>query len=148
MPERVYEGECLVPRDVEHVFAFFADAFNLERITPPWLHFHVLNPRPIEMRVGTLIDYRLRVRGLPMRWRTRISLWEPGKRFVDEQLKGPYRQWIHEHTFESVEGGTRVRDRVRYITPLDWLVHGVLVRPDIEKIFAYRTRAIEKEFSR
>ncbi len=146
MPERVYETECVVPADVGRVFAFFADAFYLERITPPWLKSHVLTARPIEMRAGTLIDYRLRLRGVPVRWRTRIALWEPDRRFVDEQVKGPYRQWIHEHTFEAVPGGTRMRDRVRYVTPLDWLVHGLVVRPDVERIFEYRRLKISEEF--
>jgi ligand-binding SRPBCC domain-containing protein len=88
------------------------------------------------MQVGTLIDYRLKLRGFPMRWRTLISAWDPPHRFVDEQLKGPYRQWIHEHTFEARDGGTLAKDYVQYAVPFDFLVHGLLVRPDVEKIFS------------
>jgi len=99
------------------------------------------------MQQGTLIDYKLRVRGVPMRWRSRISIWDPPKRFVDEQLRGPYRQWIHEHTFESREGGTLVRDFVRYAVPFDWPIHGWFVRPDIERIFEFRAEALRKRFT-
>ena len=98
------------------------------------------------MKAGALIDYRLRVHGLPLCWRTRINVWQPPHRFVDEQIRGPYRQWIHEHTFEARDGGTLARDVVRYAVPLDFLVHGLLVRPDIERIFQYRTEALQKRF--
>ncbi len=99
------------------------------------------------MREGTLIDYRLRVRGVPLRWRTRISAWQPPHRFVDEQIRGPYRQWIHEHTFEPREGGTLARDRVRYAVPFDGLLHRLFVRPDIEKIFHFRAEALQRRFA-
>jgi hypothetical protein len=134
-----------VPRD--RVFAFFADAGNLDRITPDFLRFAVLTPRPVEMKQGTLIDYRLRVHGLPMRWQSEITVWEPPHRFVDVQRRGPYRQWIHEHGFEEIDGGTLVRDRVEYAVPgwfLEPLVHRWLVGPDLEKVFAFRkTRLAE-----
>ena len=132
------EREQWFPRPLEEVFAFFADAGNLEAITPPWLGFEVLTPRPIAMRPGTLIDYRLRLRGVPLRWRTEISVWQPPHRFVDEQRRGPYREWVHEHTFAAVDGGTLVRDRVRYRVPGGWLVHELFVRRDVERIFDYR----------
>jgi len=132
------EREQWFPRPLEEVFAFFADAGNLEAITPPWLGFEVLTPRPIAMRPGTLIDYRLRLRGVPLRWRTEISVWQPPHRFVDEQRRGPYREWVHEHTFTAVDGGTLVRDRVRYRVPGGWLVHELFVRRDVERIFDYR----------
>ena len=99
------------------------------------------------MRAGALIDYKLRVRGVPVRWRTHISAWQPPHRFVDEQIRGPYRQWIHEHTFELRDGGTLARDVVRYAVPLDFLAHRWLVRPDVEKIFAYRAQELRKRFS-
>ena len=99
-------NELWLPHQPQDVFPFFADAFNLERLTPPSLGFRVLTPPPIEMKVGTLIDYRVRLRGVPMRWQSEITAWEPPHRFVDEQRRGPYRLWIHEHTFTSQDGGT------------------------------------------
>lgn len=140
------ETDIVVGRPIEDVFAFFADAGNLERLTPPWLRFEILTPRPIAMRVGALIDYRLRVRGLPLRWRSEITAWEPPYRFVDEQRRGPYRLWIHEHTFETVDGGTRVRDRVEYAAPGGWIVQRLFVGPDLKRIFDYRTEALGRVF--
>ena len=143
---REFKTELWLPLPPEKVFPFFADAFNLEAITPPWLNFNVLTPRPIPMREGTLIDYRLRVRGLPLRWRTRISAWQPPHRFVDEQLRGPYRQWIHTHTFEVREGGTLCRDIVQYAVLFDYIMHPLFVRRDVEKIFAFRQAALRARF--
>src|SRR5262249_37322421 len=100
----------VVPGPIDDVFAFFADAGHLEAITPPWLRFRVLRVAPPAVRRGTLIDYALRLHGLPLRWRSEISAWEPPHRFVDEQRRGPYRRWHHEHTFRAVAGGTEVRD--------------------------------------
>jgi len=108
----VYESSIWLPRPLDEVFAFFSDASNLEVITPPWLSFSVVTPAPIEMRPGTLIDYRLRFRGFPLRWRSEITSWDPPHRFADAQVKGPYRQWIHEHTFVEKDGGTLAGDRV------------------------------------
>lgn len=143
---REFKTELWLPLPPEKVFPFFADAFNLEAITPPWLNFNILTPRPIPMREGTLIDYRLRVRGLPLRWRTRISAWQPPHRFVDEQLRGPYRQWIHTHTFEVRDGGTLCRDIVQYAVLFDYIVHPLFVRRDVEKIFAFRQAALRARF--
>jgi ligand-binding SRPBCC domain-containing protein len=129
----------------ERVFAFFADAGNLDLITPPWMKFEVLTPRPIAMHPGALIDYRLRVRWLPIRWQSEITVWDPPHRFVDVQHRGPYRQWIHEHSFEERDGGTVIRDRVEYAVPgwlLEPLIQGWLVTPDLRKIFAYRKTRI------
>ncbi len=139
----VQEQWLPVPRD--KVFAFFADAGNLDRITPPWMHFEVLTPRPIAMHPGALIDYRLKVRCLPIRWQSEITVWEPPHRFVDVQRRGPYRQWIHEHTFEARDGGTLIRDSVVYAVPgwiLERLVHRWLVAPDLRKIFEHRKTCI------
>lgn len=141
---REFKTELWLPLPPEEVFPFFADAGNLDAITPPWLHFHIVTPRPIAMNPGTLIDYRLRVHGLPLRWRTLIRDWQPPHRFVDEQLRGPYRQWIHEHTFEPHNGGTLARDVVHYAVPFDFLVHGLFVQRDIVRIFDYRRRALEE----
>lgn len=140
--------EVRIPRSIEEVFAFFADAGNLQAITPPWIDFRIVSPMPIEMRPGALIDYRLKLRGVPIRWRTRISAFDPPRRFIDEQLKGPYRVWHHEHTFEpAADGSTVMRDLVTYELPRvpgRSLAHRWLVRPDLERIFAYReTRLLE-----
>lgn len=129
------------------LFPFFADAFNLERITPPFLRFRVVTPTPIEMRVGTRIDYRLRVRGIPLRWRTEITAWEPPLRFVDEQIRGPYRTWIHEHRFEAIEGGTRMIDTVQYAAPGGRPVELLLVDRDVAEIFEFRRRALGQIFT-
>lgn len=148
MTVRVCEREIWVPAKLEDVFQFFSDAHNLERITAPFLKFKVLTPRPIEMKVGALIDYRLRLRGIPIGWKTKILEWEPGVRFVDSQLSGPYKQWIHTHTFEERDGGTLCRDRVEYVIPggfLEPLVYP-FVRKDVESIFDYRSKVIGKLF--
>ena len=142
-----FESELWLPLPPGELFPFFADAANLDAITPPWLHFRIVTPPPIEMKAGALIDYRLRVHGLPLAWRTRINEWQPPYRFVDEQIRGPYRQWIHEHTFEARDGGTLARDRVRYAVPFDFLAHRWLVRPDIERIFRFRAEALRRRFA-
>jgi len=142
MRVHTFDSELWVERPREEVFSFFADAANLQRITPPWLGFEILTPLPIEMGAGALIDYRLRVRGLRLRWRTRIEEWDPPASFADLQLRGPYRLWHHVHSFEEREGGTLCRDRVRYAVPFDRLVHALLVRPDIERIFAHRREVL------
>ena len=114
MKEFTLQTELWLPRPQEHVFPFFAEARNLETITPPWLRFEVLTPGPIVMQRGTLIDYRIRVHGLPLRWRTEIAQWDPPCQFVDVQLRGPYTLWCHTHTFAERDGGTLCADRVRY----------------------------------
>jgi ligand-binding SRPBCC domain-containing protein len=135
-------AEQWLPRPVDEVFPFFADAHNLERITPPLLSFEVLTPGPIEMGRGTRIDYRLKLHGFPLRWRSEITAWEPPFRFVDEQLNGPYRRWIHEHRFAADGRGTRVTDEVRYAVPGPRFVHDLFVRRDLEAIFGYRNSSM------
>jgi ligand-binding SRPBCC domain-containing protein len=139
-------AECHLERPIDEVFDFFADAMNLERITPPLLKFHVVTPPPIEMRQGALIDYRLKLRGFPMRWRTEIAEWDPPHRFVDNQLRGPYRQWRHLHTFEPTDTGTLVKDRVQYRVPGGPLVHQLIVKRDVLAIFEYRQRVLAEIF--
>ncbi len=134
-------------RPVAEVFPFFADAGNLDALAPAWLRFEILTPGPIEMRVGARIDYRLRLRGLPLRWQSEITAWQPPNRFVDEQRRGPYRAWIHEHTFEERGGGTLVRDRIQYAVFGGELVERLFVRRDLEKIFAYRHRRLGEFFA-
>lgn len=148
MTKHEFHSELWLPVAPEELFPFFGNAANLDAITPPWLHFRILTPEPIEMKPGTLIDYRLRVHGVPLRWRTRINSWQPPHYFVDEQIRGPYRLWIHEHTFHPRDGGTLVRDCVRYAVPLDFLVHRWFVSRDISRIFEYRGEALRKRFGR
>lgn len=127
----------------ELVYPFFGEARNLEQITPPLLRFEVVTPEPIEMRPGTLIEYRLRLHGVPVRWRTEIREWQPPHRFVDVQLKGPYRVWHHTHTFSpDGEGGTVMRDTVRYALPFGGGIALGLVRRDLREIFDYRATAV------
>ena len=128
------------------VFAFFADPLNLEAITPPLLRFAVVSPTPIAMGVGTFILYRLRLHGVPVRWDTLIEAWDPPWRFVDVQVRGPYRVWHHTHELSALDGDrTLMRDTVRYALgfgALGALAHRLVVRRDLEAIFAYRARRV------
>lgn len=142
----VLESEQYVGRPLSEVFDFFSQAENLQELTPPWLHFQVRTPLPIEMRQGCLIDYRIRLRMIPMLWRSEITVWEPPYRFVDEQRRGPYRRWVHEHAFESQGEGTLVRDRIEYDVPGGRIVHWLCVRRDIERIFRYRREKLAAIF--
>jgi ligand-binding SRPBCC domain-containing protein len=130
----------------EEVFPFFADAGNLERITPPWLRFRILTEPEIEMREGTLIDYALRLGVLPLRWRSEIVDWRPGEQFTDRQLRGPYRRWIHQHRFLPSGPNTIVQDRVEYEVPGGAAVERVLVRPQLRRIFEFRQAALGELF--
>jgi ligand-binding SRPBCC domain-containing protein len=133
-------------RPLDEVFAFFADAGNLERITPRELRFRILTPLPIEMRSGARIDYRLSLYGVPFRWRTEIAVWEPPHRFVDVQRSGPYREWIHTHRFLAEGEGTRMQDEVAYVLPLGRLgLLGLpLVRRQLDRIFDFREARIRE----
>lgn len=145
------EARQVLDHPVEAVFPFFADAHNLEEITPAILGFEVLTPQPIEMRSGLILDYRLRVRGVPIRWRTEILDWDPPRGFVDTQVRGPYRLWHHRHTFEPIDNGTRTlcSDIVRY-RPRGWLlapiVNSQFVQRDVEMIFRYRFEKLAEKF--
>ena len=142
------EASQWLPHPREGVFEFFADAFQLEALTPPWMHFSVLTPAPIHMESGVLIDYRLRVHGIPLRWQSCISSWEAPVRFVDVQTRGPYRRWHHQHIFEVVDGGTLCRDIVDYAVYGGSLINALFVRPDLLKIFAYRQSKLLDLFSK
>jgi ligand-binding SRPBCC domain-containing protein len=132
------------PRD--QVFDFFSDASNLQSLTPTSLHFYVVTPPPIRIAAGTLIGYRLRVHGVPLRWQSRISVWEPPLRFVDEQTRGPYRRWHHEHLFEAAEGGTLCHETVDYAVYGGSLINALFVRRDLFKIFAFRQGKLRELF--
>lgn len=140
------KSEVWVPRRREAVFEFFCRAENLETLTPHWLNFAILDQRPITMNAGTRIQYRLRLPGIPLRWESEITVWEPPSRFVDEQRTGPYRLWIHEHQFLDHEGGTKVRDTVQYAAAGGQLVHRLFVAPDLSRIFEFRRRKIAEIF--
>ena len=138
-----------LPHPPAEVFPFFANALNLEAITPPLLRFKVVTPPPIDMRAGTILQYRLRLRVIPLDWLTRIAEWVPSDRFVDEQLVGPYKLWHHTHEFESSGDGTLMRDTVRYAFPL-WPLGELaapLVRRELTQIFDYRREAITRELA-
>jgi ligand-binding SRPBCC domain-containing protein len=143
-----------LPRRCSEVFAFFGDAGNLQAITPPWLHFRILTPMPLAMHPGAILEYRIRVHAIPVRWRTEITAWEPPLRFVDEQRRGPYRLWIHEHTFQEIgDAGrpmTEVTDRVRYQVPggapFDSILNRLVVARDLKAIFTYRSQTLLRLF--
>ena len=140
------QREQWIPKPPEEVFPFFASTGNLESLTPDWLHFHVISESKAIER-GTKIDYKLRIRGVPVRWQSEITVWEPPFRFVDEQRRGPYRTWIHEHRFEPRAEGTLVTDIVRYAVVGGPLIQRWLVSKDLVRIFDYRQKQLEKIFA-
>lgn len=145
MAEHTITRELTLELPIEQVFEFFADAVNLERITPPELNFHIVTPRPIDIQKGSLIDYNLKLRGIPVSWRTEISEWDPPRFFVDRQLKGPYAQWIHRHTFTELGANkTLIEDEVKYRLPLEPLgdfAH-FIIRRELDYIFDFRQSAV------
>jgi len=149
MAEHILERKQIIERPLGEVFDFFADAGNLERITPPELQFHIITPQPIDIKKGALIDYRLKLRGIPVTWKTEITQWNPPLDFVDSALKSPYKQWIHLHRFTVGETGeTIMEDVVRYRLPFEPfgdLAHWY-VKKELNYIFDYRYKVIEEIF--
>lgn len=138
--------EQWIPKSIEEAFAFFSRPENLEEITPPWLGFHIVRTDR-QLQAGSLINYRLRIHGLPMRWTSEITVWEPPYRFVDMQLSGPYKLWRHEHSFREHNGGTLIRDRVDYALPFGMIgeiAHALMVRRDVENIFEFRRERLQQ----
>jgi ligand-binding SRPBCC domain-containing protein len=139
----------IINKPLSEVFEFFSNAENLNKITPPDMQFKILTPLPIIIKKGTLIDYKIKVSGIPFNWQTEITEWEPNKRFTDKQLKGPYRVWIHEHTFEEKDGKTIMNDHVQFLSP-GWLLEPIINKLFIEKkvkgIFAYREKILTNLF--
>jgi ligand-binding SRPBCC domain-containing protein len=147
----VLEQEQRIARPLADVFAFFSDAANLERITPPTLRFQILTPQPIAMKAGAIIDYQLRLFGVPFRWRTVIEDFQPGVRFVDSQARGPYKLWRHTHEFREENGETVMRDRVEYelpLGPLGRVAHAIAVKAQLADIFAHRRKVVDDVFRR
>ncbi len=136
--------EMSLPLPIGEVFRFFSDAANLEAITPPELGLEILTERPIAMAPGALIDYQLRLFGFPFKWRTRITSWNPPHEFVDEQLSGPYKEWVHTHTFKEIPGGTSILDVIKYRLPL-WPFGEIaypIVRWQLDRVFRFRQQSI------
>jgi len=128
------------------VFPFFSDAMNLQALTPDWVHLQVLTPAPIQVRQGTTIEYKMRIRGFPFYWQSEITVWEPISRFIDEQRRGPYKVWIHEHRFEDRDGGTLATDRVTYATAGGRFVERIIVGAQLRRIFDYREQRLKEMF--
>jgi ligand-binding SRPBCC domain-containing protein len=150
MNDYIFETGVWLPEEPEAVFDFFKDAANLEQITPPWLNFEIHTPLPIAMKKGQHIDYRIRLYGIPMRWRTEITEWNPPFSFVDSQIRGPYAKWVHTHIFEARDGGTWMQDHVAYRIPGGWLSvvpQFLFVGNNVAEIFRFREREIRKHFS-
>ena len=150
MKIRTFEKSIQFEDPREKVFSFFCRAENLQQITPPWLDFRILTPLPIEMRLGTIIEYQLRLYSIPVRWQSKITAWDPPYMFEDTQVRGPYRRWVHKHFFEEHDGGTLMRDHVDYASPgwlLEPLVNRLFVGPNVAQIFNYREKCFADLFS-
>ena len=141
--------EQFVPSDMDTVFDFFSRPENLEKITPSAMGFNIITPTPIEMKEGAIIDYTVKILGVPVRWRTMITSYKENEYFVDEQLKGPYSYWHHKHTFKEVEGGILIIDEITYALPIQAfrkIVHPVLIKPQLNQIFDFRFQTIKDKF--
>jgi len=146
MAEKIFKSDLIIERPIDEVFDFFSKAENLQKITPTSLDFSIVTPLPIEMKKGTLIDYKLKIRGIPSKWKTLISEWNPPNSFTDSQLKGPYKKWVHTHQFIKIsESATQMIDTVVYEVPfgiIGDLVNHLIVRHEIANIFKYRNKTI------
>jgi ligand-binding SRPBCC domain-containing protein len=140
-------AEMVIPNTRDQLFPYFSTAHNLEEITPSFLKFKVLSSEDLAMEAGTVIDYSLRLHGVPLRWKSLISHWDPPYRFVDEQLRGPYRYWIHEHIFEEQGSSVLVKDLVRYQVYGGKLFHDAFVKRDLMRIFQFRQEKLAAVFS-
>ena len=138
--------EQLLSYPIEQVFRLLASPENLNLLTPPWVKFSILSPQPIEMAVGTIIEYRIRLRGVPVNWRSEITEWQPPFAFCDVQLRGPYRFWVHRHTFEEKPGGTLVTDHVDYRVPGGAVINRLFVAGELRRIFGYRKTRLHELF--
>ena len=149
MPSHFHITETIINKPLQEVFEFFSNAQNLNLLTPPQLQFEILTPFPIAMKRGTLIDYKLKLSGIPFYWKTEIALWEPPFRFVDMQLKGPYKIWIHEHRFEEKNGKTYMYDTVEFLSPgwfLEPIINKLFIEKKVKEIFAYREKKLKEIF--
>ncbi len=146
----IFQSAQFVEAPLEEVWSFFSDESNLERLTPAWLSFRVLDKSTPEMCVGTRINYALKIRGIAVKWQSEINTWEPPHRFVDEQVKGPYARWHHTHAFEARDQGTLISDQVDYALPFGWIgsLGNWFVKRDVQKIFDHRRQIIQELFSR
>lgn len=151
MNSHFYYSETVIDRPLAEVFEFFSTAENLNKLTPQALEFKILTPLPIVMKQGALIDYKLKLSGIPFYWKTEISAWNPPYSFVDKQIKGPYKIWIHEHTFKEVNGKTHMRDMVEFLSPgwiLEPIINALFVRKKVNEIFSYREKVLAELFPR
>ncbi len=149
MKIRKFSSAIWIPAPIEKTFSFFGKAGNLNKLTPPWLHFEILTPLPVEMQSGTLLDYQLRLHGIPVKWQTQIVEWNPPFQFVDLQLRGPYRKWVHTHAFIEKDNGTVIEDNIDYAVPgffLEPLIHKYFIEPDLARIFEYRRKQLAEIF--
>ena len=142
-----YHEKLLLPHPREPVFHFFASVENLDLLTPPWVRFSIVTPTPIEMGLGTIIDYRISLYRVPFKWKSEISVWDPPYEFCDFQVSGPYRYWLHRHTFEETPEGTLVTDHVDYRVPFGWPVEHLFVARELRRIFSYRRKRLLEIFS-
>ena len=145
-----FNAEQEINSDLDSVFQFFSQPENLSKITPPKMGFHILTPTPIAMKEGAIIDYTVKIFGIPQRWRTMITSYESHKMFIDEQMKGPYSLWHHKHIFLETSNGVKIIDEVTYVLPLQFLqslVNKIIIAPQIEEIFSYRKKMIINKFN-